>query len=169
MRVQTTLAGLESIPGLFVCIQERCVRKGDFCQVQSGQRCCGSLRLLDVELAPAVPLDGNLGVFQRDRSDPDFLVEQREQIDPKPGLLCGGDVHPPVANVHVVQCDEQTGEEADPQPAVDADFHPQDSRGGRFDAGLVGVGIHKNNQDCRDDDEQSNDPADSEKDDFKRL
>ena len=113
-----------------------------------------------------VPLDGYPGLFQRDLSDPDFLVEQREEIDAKAGLLRGGEVCLPVADVHVLQCDVQAWEKAYPQPATDADFHAQSSRGGRFQPGLVGIGIHKKKQGHCDEDEEPNESADGEEDDF---
>ena len=106
-------------------------------------------------------------MFQRDLRDPDFLLEQREKIDPKPGLLGGGDVRPPVTNVHVFQCDEQARKEADPQPAADPNFHPQCSRGGRFQPGFVGIGVHNKKQGHSDEGEETNQHADGEQGDSK--
>jgi hypothetical protein len=106
-------------------------------------------------------------VFQRDLIDPDFVLKQREEIDPKSGLSCGSDVRPPIANVHVLQCDEQAWEEIDSQTPADFDFHPHNARDGRFEPGLEGVDIQKKKQGDRGEDEQSDKGADGKTDIFK--
>ncbi len=108
-------------------------------------------------------------MLQRDLPDPDFLVEQREQFDSQPGLFCGNEVRPAVANLHVIQRDLQAGEEAEPHLAADPDFHPQRIRSGRFQAGLVGIGVHEKVHGCRDDDEEASEPAAGVENDFLRF
>ncbi len=105
-------------------------------------------------------------MFKHDLLDPDFLVEQREQVDSQAGLLCGDEVRFAVTNLHVIQRDLQAGEEAESHLAADPDFHPQRIRCGRFHAGLVGIGIHKKVQGCRDDDKEANRSADGIENDF---
>ena len=131
--------------------------------------CSGRIRSLEVERAVAVPFDGDPGLFQCDIPDLDFLTQQRDETNPDPGLLDRDDIRPPVEDVHVPQREEQAWKKADPQPAVDFDFHPQSSRGGRFQVGLVGIGIHKDNQGDRDEDEEGNESAGSKEDNFKRF
>ena len=73
-------------------------------------------------------------------------MEQGEQIDSQPGFPCGNEIRPAVANVHVIQRDLQAGEQAEPHLAADPDFHPQRIRSCRFEAGFVGIGVHKKEQ-----------------------
>ena len=98
-------------------------------------------------------------MFKRDLLDLESLVEQGEKIDPNPGRPCGGNFGSPVANVHVLQGDEQAWEEADSQTAADFDFHPQILRDGRFKAWLVGVDIQEDKEGDRDEDKKSDERA----------
>ena len=120
----------------------------------------------EVEFSVAVLLDGDPGALHPDLYDPEFLVEKGEKFDPEEGLLRGGNVQPPVPDAHIPQRDMEAREEADPQPAADADFHPQGVGGGRLQPGLVRVHIHEENQRDRREDEKRNDPPGREESDF---
>jgi hypothetical protein len=67
----------------------------------------------------------------------------------------------------ILQREMQAREEADAQATAGADIHPQSLRGGRFQPGFVGIGVHKKQQGERGQDQQANEPADGEQDDFK--
>ena len=162
--VQVEVPGLEYFPGFFVRVEEGAVREENFRHVQGESRPLGLLgrllpdfllRCFEVEFSVAVLLDGDPGALHPDLYDPDFLVEEGEKFDPEDGLLRGGDVCPPVPDAHILQRDVEAGEEADPQPAADADFHPQGVGGGRLQPGLVRVHIHEENKRDRRQDEEA--------------
>lgn len=72
-----------------------------------------------ISLRPPIPVDGEPWLFQPDLPDPDFVPQQWQEIDLEPGLLGGNDIRAPIADVDILQGDEQTGEEADTQVGVD--------------------------------------------------
>ena len=173
--VQVEVPGLEVFPGFLVRVEESAVREGNFLHVQGESRPFGLLgrllpdfllRCFEVEFSVAVLLDGDPGALHPDLYDPDFLVEEREKFDPEDGRLRGGDVCPPVPDAHILQRDMEAWEEADPQPAADADFHPQGVGGGRLQPGLVRVHIHEENKRDRHQDEKRDEPPGREEGDF---
>jgi len=131
--------------------------------------CSGHIRSLEIERAVEVPFDVDPGLFQCDIPDLDFLSQQRDEANSDPGLLGRDDIRSPAEDVQVPQREVQAREKADPQPAVDSDFHPKSCRSGRFQVGLVGIGIHKDDQGDRDENEEDSESADSKEDDFKRF
>lgn len=104
-------------------------------------------------------------MFQRNLLDADFVLEQRQELDPKTGLMRRRDIHPPVANMDVPDGDEQTWEEADLQRAADAELQPQSPRSGRFKTGLADFGVDKKGQNRRDKDKQPDAPGRDKDDD----
>ncbi len=105
-------------------------------------------------------------MLHADLHDPDLLAEEGEEFNPEAGLLRGGDVRPAVPDAHILQRDMEAREEADPQPAADADFHPQGVGGGRLQPGLVRVHIHEEKYRDRGQDEKRKEPAGREEGEF---
>ena len=93
-------------------------------------------------------------------------MEKGEKSDPEDGLLRGGDVRPPVPDAHILHRDMEAREQADPQIAADADFHPQRVGGGRLQPGLVRVHIHEENQRDRRQEEKRKEAPGREEGDF---
>ena len=173
--VQVEVPGLEYFPGFFIRVEEGAVREGNFRHVQGESRPLGLLghllpgfllRPFEVEFSVAVLLDGDPGALYPDLYDPEFLVEEGEKFDPEDGLLRGGDVRPPVPDAHILKRDMEAGEEADPQPAADADFHSQGVGGGRLQPGLVRVHIHEENKRGRRQEEKRKEAPGREEGDF---
>ena len=161
-------------PGFFIRVEEGGVREGNFRHVQGESHPFGPLggllpdfllRWFEVEFSVAVLFDGDPGLLHPDLYDPDFLVEEGEKLDPEEGLLRGGDVRPPVPDAQIHRNDMEAREEADPQPAADADFHPQGVGGDRLQPGLERVHIHEEDQrDRRQDEKRKESPGRKEGD-----
>jgi hypothetical protein len=128
------------LPGSVVRIAKRCVRDGHALDDLRAERPVGARRSAHVQLSVPTSLNCKPELLQPDAVDPNFSMQQRQQLEPKFDFLYGGHLIATFASVHVRERNVEAGAEADCKPAADADFHVQRFRGEGFDPRL---GVHR--------------------------